>query len=193
MYCNVYNVDGSSRIPSEIWPAHCVHITPPLLILNTFPLLIPAHDTFHHLRTFPVHGNGLQFVNAPYQFIRDMYVRQCPERLIQKLQHLGLIVRFSCIIPGQIHKIESVIGTFYIRTQFLEIIGNRGRHQRIRCPPSYTVNSPNEKGSSLPSVHCSVFLHHVRMPRFSLFLWSVLPLVCHIHLSVLLSVSCQSV
>ena len=99
------------------------------------PLPVTAHDTFHHLRTFSVHSNRLHLINAPYQLIRNMYICQCPECLIQKLQHLGLIVRFSCIIPGQIHKIESIIGTFYIRTQFLEIIGNRGRHQRIRCPP----------------------------------------------------------
>ena len=72
MYCNVYNVDGNMAGTLRAYHAASPYTK------YFFPLLIPAHDTFHHLRTFPVHGNGLQFVNAPYQFIRDMYVRQCP-------------------------------------------------------------------------------------------------------------------
>ena len=80
--------------------------------------LIPTIHALKDLRSLSVDRQDLQFINAPDQGIRNMRIRQRPHRLIQKLQHLEFVVKFSRIIIRNLKKIKAIVCPQHILSEF---------------------------------------------------------------------------
>src|SRR5699024_3293578 len=87
---------------------------------------IPADNTLKDLGRLPINSQSFQFKYVADQLIWYVWICKSTECLVQKPEHLPLIIGLLGIIICKLQKIESIVSSDHILPQFCKIVGNAG-------------------------------------------------------------------